>query len=468
MDIKRALPAHNQLLEPDLLFANSETDKHPLRGLINHGPYSMNLGIIDDIKIAFMTPSFGKHKMQDLLKQLRSSALTQDAKDYYPNYPSFESVYRVPLGYASQEANTVLPDELDNLAASGGYVEFGHLLLKHIQQLKPHSNNFDVLLIYIPDTWSKCFKGDEAGYDLHDYLKALVAPLGIAFQIVGDKTFSRKCRSSVMWNLSLAIYAKSNGIPWKLNTFNKDEAFIGISYALKKVDGKLDFCTCCSQIYEPDGLGFEFVAFDTKPKSVDRANNPYLSAEDMQAVLTKSLRVYQKNHRGRSPKKITIHKNTHFSDAEIEGALDSFNSSTKVELVQIVEHTELYGIKWKNKKADGYGVSRGTYQAISENEALLWIKGPSLGVSLSSPTKPSYKDFVFVPTPRPVLLRRFSGDGGWHDTCQSILSLTKMDWNQTTLYKKLPVTLQYSSLFAQVLKQNPNMTDQIFDFRCFM
>ncbi len=468
MNIQRAFPAYNQLPEPDLLFANGEIDKHPLRGLIAHGPYSSSLGILDKVRVAIMTPAAGKQKLESLYREIHNSAQTIDAKDYYPNFPGFNAVYRIPLEYASKDANTLLPEVFDEIAASGNYAELGKRLLEAIKALVPQRHNFEVLWIYIPETWSQCFKGNDDGYDLHDYLKALAAPLGISFQIIRDKTFTRNCRSSVMWNLSLALYAKANGVPWKLNSFNKDEAFIGISYALKNSQDQVDYCTCCSQIYEPDGLGFEFVAYDTKPKSIDYARNPFLSAEDMHSVLIKSLRVYQKNHRGNSPKKITVHKNTAFTKEEIEGALDSFNASTEIELVQVVQHPDLYGIKWQNKQADAYGVPRGTYQAISENEALLWIMGPAQGVHLRGARRQSYKDFVFVPTPKPVLLRRFSGTGGWHDTCANMLGLTKMDWNQTTLHKKLPVTMLYSSLFAQVLKQNPNMTDQVFDFRHFM
>lgn len=47
-------------------------------------------------------------------------------------------------------------------------------------------------------------------------------------------------------------------------------------------------------------------------------------------------------------------------------------------------------------------------------------------------------------------------------------ALTKMDWNNNTLYKKLPVTLIYSKAVADILQQNPQMVDRIYDFRCFM
>lgn len=66
------------------------------------------------------------------------------------------------------------------------------------------------------------------------------------------------------------------------------------------------------------------------------------------------------------------------------------------------------------------------------------------------------------------MLRRFSGAGGWHETCLGILGLTKMDWNNNTLYKKLPVTLVYSKAFADIIQKNPNMVDSVYDFRNFM
>ena len=48
------------------------------------------------------------------------------------------------------------------------------------------------------------------------------------------------------------------------------------------------------------------------------------------------------------------------------------------------------------------------------------------------------------------------------------MSLTKMDWNNNTLYKKLPVTLVYSRAFADIIQQNPDIVDNVYDFRMFM
>lgn len=79
-----------------------------------------------------------------------------------------------------------------------------------------------------------------------------------------------------------------------------------------------------------------------------------------------------------------------------------------------------------------------------------------------------YKEGALKPVPTPLLIRRFSGMGGWHETSAGILGLTKMDWNNNTLYKKLPVTLEYSQRFARIIQQNPDLVDDLFDFRNFM
>jgi argonaute-like protein implicated in RNA metabolism and viral defense len=90
------------------------------------------------------------------------------------------------------------------------------------------------------------------------------------------------------------------------------------------------------------------------------------------------------------------------------------------------------------------------------------------GVNLKNDNYDIYKEGGLKPTPSPLLVRRFAGAGGWHETCSGILGLTKMDWNNNTLYKKLPVTLVYSKTFADILQQNPTIVDSIFDVRHFM
>jgi hypothetical protein len=105
---------------------------------------------------------------------------------------------------------------------------------------------------------------------------------------------------------------------------------------------------------------------------------------------------------------------------------------------------------------------------VSQNECLLWTQGSVLGVNVERSSQPVFKEAPLKPLADPILLRRFSGQGGWHDTCSSVLALTKVDWNNNTLYKTMPATLVYSQLFADVVKQVPQIVDDVFDYRLFM
>lgn len=111
------LPAYSSVPEPTLLFAGGKLDKHPLRGLVRHGPYSGSIGVPARVRVAAMYPAGFAPKIGGIIQELRSPADPKEATNYYVRYPGFEDAFRVKLEPVLQSLKYILPADLDQLAA---------------------------------------------------------------------------------------------------------------------------------------------------------------------------------------------------------------------------------------------------------------------------------------------------------------------------------------------------------------
>jgi hypothetical protein len=370
-----------------------------------------------------------------------------------------------------------LSSSLDKEIASApvAHLILAEELTRAISAMESYRTEFDVLLILLPTHWEAGFKGREGeDFDLHDYLKAVSASRAVPIQILReDRALSYFCRCSVMWRLSIALYTKAGGIPWKIADHDPETAFVGLSYAIRQVNdqGQPLFVTCCSQVFDADGAGLEFIAYETDDVRLER-DNPFLGRTEMRRVMARSLALYQKRHSGRTPKRVVVHKSTEFKPQEVEGCFDAWRSAEGLELVQVQQDVAWRGVKIEGPQQGhpgqkgapaNYPVERGSYLQLTGRELLVWTQGNAPGAVGG---RNYYKEGKGIPMP--LLLRRFAGHGAWDQGVRDVLGLTKMDWNNDALYDRLPVTMVYATILARTVKRMPELASRPYQFRFFM
>ncbi len=462
--------------EPNLAFhpeRAQDMDIHPLRGLLRFGPYSAGW-VPDPIRVATIAPAGQSQRLYNFMKELNSTFDPRERKDYLPKWPGFSAAFNLKMRGAGSgchlELEARLDAELENRAAP--HVVLAERLTRTIHAMEARRDDFDVIFIYLPQSWAPGFLGGPGeDFDLHDHLKAAAAARRIPIQIVReDKALAYPDRASVMWRVGLALYVKAGGVPWKLAGANPETAYIGISYAVRPVDSdRPRFVTCCSQVFDADGAGLEFVAYDAHEVEVQR-DNPFLSRSEMFRVMTRSLDLYRRRHAGRTPRKVTVHKTTEFKDEEIEGCMEALHLCESVDLVQVVENVGWRGSRIERSRDGGskgspadYPVSRGSMVSLTGRECLLWMHGDVKGISDRGGYFKGSRS-----TPHPIRLVRHAGHGPWDDTAQSALALSKMNWNNDGLYDPLPVTVSYAHVLARVVKRMSGLGTTPYQFRFFM
>ena len=426
--------------------------------------------------MAIVAPAGGAAVVQRLIGELSGRHQPKERRAYLQEFPGFTRVFRVDVVAADRSAVYEFPASFDQqlLDANAPYVQLAEGLSRALGAIAAHRHEFDVVAIYLPNRWSSGFYGPEGhDFDLHDYVKATMAGRAIPTQIIReDSAISYFCRCSVMWRLGIALYCKAGGIPWKMAQADRETAFIGLSYAVRdrKDDARgSQFVTCCSQVFDGDGAGLEFIAYETDDVRIER-DNPYLSRAEMRRVMARSLLLYQRQHAGRRPKRISVHKTTAFKQDEVEGCFDAFRACETVDLIQVQQDVGWRGIliqpqevQAKKGVPSAYPAHRGTSLQLDGRTTLLWTQG-------NAPSAVGGRDFYKEGKgiPAPLMLHRFAGHGTWDTQTESVLALTKMNWNNDALYDRLPVTLAYAQVLARVIKRMPRLLPHPYQFRYFM
>ena len=460
----------NLLDEPQMQFGRGQ-HVDPKFGLLEFGPADLEAEAAPRaIAVGVIGTQETIEGVQRWLRRCkRSVAPVADAKhpNYNPPFPGFneDAGFESTLKFDARLRRSVPSRAIRDLTSvkdRGARMEAAVDLLIDEVEAVTEQGLARVILVCPPVELLAAFKSDGSGStrtrgplgdpELHDVVKAAALRLGVPLQFVRPATYdSSKARKQAeatgrpgsqqddatkAWNIHTALYYKAGGFPWSLIRDPRalDSCFIGISFYYE-MSGNL--ATSTAQVFDERGEGVIVRGGPAKLTKHDR--RPYLARTDAERLLLEALKRYRAEHH-RLPARVVIHKTALFRDEEVEGMQAAADAEriTDLELVAISPSTTRFS-------ASKTAPLRGTQVILDDRQQSLYTSG----------AVPFYEHYPgpYVPQPLGIYLQQSEQPAEQHGS--EILALTKLNWNNSRLDGRDPITIGAARRIGSILRHVP-------------
>jgi len=455
--------------EPNLIFANKRRFKDPKGGLYLYGPYgryadgkefslTANVGIIGTSKSIGNTLDFFD-KIHN-----RVPAMSVGGIDF-PGL-GLDGRIRFDIKFDEQWQETITTQDLEECRKQEKRTDRAlsalELIEDKLESLQQKEPSPDVVFIIIPmKIIGMCKLSGQVGlkitlahrrfgsvptkeqvkgdYDFHNIIKVIGMKHYLPTQVILPTTLDLERKIGVQdlatraWNLTVATYYKSKGVPWKLTELEPGTCYAGISF-YRELDpnGKQSMRASVAQIFLHTGESlvlrgdpFEWPEFD---------RHPHLNEEQSSALLVKIKTAYIKTHSER-PKRLVIHKSSVFTEEEKRGFLGNAQAVKQTDLITLTRS----GFSWHREGT--YPIVRGTVIKSLGPEFYIFTLGYI----------PQLRTFPKPGVPVPVRVRPANLDSPERKMCKEILSLTRLNWNNADFCDQMPITLLASGRIGAIL-----------------
>src|SRR6266540_3722460 len=288
--------------------------------------------------------------------------------------------------------------------------------------------------------------------DFRRALKAAVMESHIPIQIVTPGLFEegRKGQqdpATRAWNLSVALFYKAGGIPWRVETEIEQTCFVGVAFHhLRTTERRLVYSSL-AQAFSSEGDGFalrgDSIPYDPKKRSV------HLDQGQTESLLGRVLASYR-DRMGREPLRVVVHKSSSFDEAETEGASRALASIPSWQLVA------LRTSEFRLVRQGAYPPHRGTVCRLGD-VGFLFTTG-------YSPQRQTYKG-AHIPVPLELVSDRPEAD---ETIAREVLALTKMNWNSADDHGRHPITLAFAQKVGAIMSEIPQNKAPLPGYRFYM
>lgn len=449
-------------------------------GIMNLGPVDFNSPLAPkEIHVGIVGSSETVEGVHGWLEKCRSGipAKKSQKPNLFPRFPGFapEVGYRSALVMDSTLDRTVRQVDLDALTKIGSandvIREATELFVDELRYIAEKAKA-RVLFCALPQTLlehiaalsanapggTQTASDEEADsgvqenlLNLHHMLKARAMSLNTPVQVIVPPTYdeTKKRRGQSLrdletrtqdeatraWNLHTALYYKAGGVPWRMprNPSDFTNCYVGISFYRTLDNATIQ--TSIAQVFNERGEGMVVRGGQARVSKQDR--QVHLATATAQELLESALAQYHKEHKT-SPARLVVHKSSTYNQDEIEG----FTAATKLYHIEMVDMVSVDRSLIRLFREGIYPPLRGTFMSLDTTSHILYTRG-------------SVDFFATYPglyVPRSLFFRCECAEQTPAFLGREILTLTKMNWNNTQFDGSLPITLRASRQVGNILK----------------
>lgn len=293
--------------------------------------------------------------------------------------------------------------------------------------------------------------------DLRRAIKAAAMKYRMPTQLLRQPTMEGQDptpASKIAWNFFTGLYSKAGGFPWGPHGLAPGTCYVGISFSRPLGSTRQAMQTSLVQAFDVHGEGLVLRGPDFEwDEAREGSRSPHLTEMQAAQLIDLVLAQYQRERR-QLPERVVVHKSSLYWPAERAGFtsilgdrvskfdLMALNPQSSSRLITTSKYPPLRGTRFSVDDLD-FLYTTGFISSLNEFH----------GMHVPSPLL--IADHVGQDTPRQTLL--------WE-----ILALTKMNWNSAQLGGLLPITLRFSRLVGDIMREIPDDQVPLPQFKYYM